>query len=57
MVDLGQEFSDLSHLGTTYKYLSTLFLDLCFILVMIVDMLPAAKEPKTVHFASLKHCQ
>lgn len=53
-VDLGQEFSDLSHLGTTYKYLWRLFLDLCFILVMIVDMLPAAKEPKTVHFASLK---
>lgn len=55
-VDLGQEFSDLSHLGTTCKYLSRYFLDLCFVFVMIVDMLPAEKK-KTVHFASLKNCQ
>lgn len=42
-VDLGQEYCDLSHLGTTYKYLYRLFLNASFAFVMVVDMLPAVK--------------
>ena len=40
-VDLGQEYCDLSHLGTIYKYLYRLFSNACFALVVIVDMFPA----------------